>query len=29
MKDRGVVVFGKVEQGTISVGQKITLMHVF
>lgn len=26
MKDRGIVVFGKVEQGTITVGEKLTIM---
>jgi peptide chain release factor subunit 3 len=26
MKDRGVVVFGKVEQGTINVGEKLTIV---
>lgn len=26
MKDRGVVIFGKVEQGTVNIGEKLTLM---
>jgi peptide chain release factor subunit 3 len=26
MKDRGVVVFGKVESGTVNLGDKLTLM---
>lgn len=26
MKDRGVVVFGKVESGTVKMGEKLTLM---
>lgn len=26
MKDRGIVVFGKVESGTIRMGEKLTLM---
>jgi peptide chain release factor subunit 3 len=26
MKDRGIVIFGKVEQGTVNMGEKITIM---
>jgi peptide chain release factor subunit 3 len=26
MRDRGVVIFGKVEQGTVTMGDKLTLM---
>lgn len=26
MRDQGVVIFGKVEQGTVNMGEKLTLM---
>lgn len=26
MKDRGTVIFGKVEQGTVNLGEKLSLM---
>jgi selenocysteine-specific translation elongation factor len=26
MKDRGTVIFGKVEQGTVNIGEKLSLM---
>lgn len=26
MKDRGIVIFGKVESGTVNIGEKLTLM---
>ena len=26
MKDRGIVVFGKVESGTVKMGEKLSLM---